>query len=284
MTDNYPTEPPSGFGASSRDDLAGGTSGGTSAGSTGGSTGGAHEKMDTAKEQAADVKDTVKTEAGNVAGTAKDEAANVASEAKTQAKDLLRQTQQELKEQAATQQERVASGLHSVSAELNDMASTSENPGVASDVVRQVAQRADGAAAWLEGRDPGSLLTELKSFARRRPGVFIAGAAVAGVLAGRLTRALASEAKDDSTAAAAGSPDVAAAPSATSSAPAAAPAPVPASVASAPTPTGSPTPTSSETPLYAERVTSYGTDPVADEHDVDDLGIGLGGSRGGQGL
>ncbi len=54
-----------------------------------------------------------------------------------------------------------------------------------------------GASDWLAQRDPGSLLHEVKSFARRKPGVFIAGALVAGVVAGRLTRALTENAKDE---------------------------------------------------------------------------------------
>jgi hypothetical protein len=72
-----------------------------------------------------------------------------------------------------------------------------EDPGLATDVVREVSRRLSSAATWLGDRDPGSVLAEVKSFARRRPGTFIIGAAVLGVLAGRLTRALASNASDD---------------------------------------------------------------------------------------
>lgn len=145
----------------------------------------------------------VKQEAGHVAGTAADagkdvaataaeQARNVAGEAKSQAKDLYRQTQRELREQAAQQQERVANGLRSVGDELEQMASASDQGGVASDLVRQAAQRTHSVATWLGQRDPGSLVEEVKSYARRNPGTFIAAAAIAGALAGRLTRALAS--------------------------------------------------------------------------------------------
>jgi hypothetical protein len=57
--------------------------------------------------------------------------------------------------------------------------------------VRQAAERSSAIASWLEARDPGSLLTEVKSFARQRPGAFLMLAAGAGVLAGRLSRSLA---------------------------------------------------------------------------------------------
>jgi hypothetical protein len=68
--------------------------------------------------------------------------------------------------------------------------------GPALNIVRSVADRADAAASWLEARDPGSLLSEVKSFAARRPGTFIAIAALAGIVAGRLTTSLVTEAKE----------------------------------------------------------------------------------------
>jgi hypothetical protein len=54
--------------------------------------------------------------------------------------------------------------------------------------VSQARGRVDDVANWLDGRQPGDLLGELKSFARRRPGTFLLGALAAGVVAGRLTR------------------------------------------------------------------------------------------------
>ena len=56
---------------------------------------------------------------------------------------------------------------------------------MAGNLVREAAQRTGSLAEWLNARDPGSVLDEVKSFARRRPGAFIAIAAVAGVAVGR---------------------------------------------------------------------------------------------------
>ena len=84
----------------------------------------------------------------------------------------------------------MAEGLRSISTELHSMASASEQPGVATDLVRQAAERSSAVASWLDARDPGSLLTEVKSFARQRPGTFLMLAAGAGILAGRLSRGL----------------------------------------------------------------------------------------------
>ena len=155
--------------------------------------------LDTAKHEASDLKDTAVSEAGHVAETAKGEAKAVAQEVKYQAKDLYAQTQRELKDQAQVQQHRVAVGLRSVSDELQSMTANAQNPGLAADLLNQVSTRLSGAASWLGDRDPSAVLSEVKSFARRRPGTFIIGAAVLGILAGRLTRALASNASDEHT-------------------------------------------------------------------------------------
>ena len=142
------------------------------------------------KDEAGNVAGQAKDSAANVVETAKTEASNVASEAKTNAKDLLEQAKADITDQAAKQQQKVASGLRSISKELDSMTAAPEQPGVATDLVRQAAERSSSVAAWLEDREPGSLLEELKTFARRRPGAFLLLAAGAGVLAGRLGRSL----------------------------------------------------------------------------------------------
>ena len=157
---------------------------------------------DAVKDEAGDVARTAKDSAQNVAETAKTEAANVASEVKSNAKDLLSQARTDLTHQAGAQQQKVASGLRSISDELHAMARASDQPGVASDLVRQAADRSSSVASWLDGRDPGSLLDEVKSFARQRPGTFLLLAAGAGVLAGRLGRSLSAGAPETGTTAA----------------------------------------------------------------------------------
>ncbi|RFA16891.1 hypothetical protein B7R22_02245 [Subtercola boreus] len=155
------------------------------------------DKVEAAKEQAGQLKEQALDSSAKVTGTAKNEAANVVGEAKAQAKDLFAQTQSELKDQAGVQQQRVAAGLRSVSDELGSMANSSEGGGVASELVQQAASRAGSIATWLEGRDPGSLLSDVRSYAARKPGTFIAAAAIAGLLAGRLTRSLVANTADE---------------------------------------------------------------------------------------
>jgi hypothetical protein len=62
---------------------------------------------------------------------------------------------------------------------------------MATDLAQQAADRAGQLASWLQDREPGDLLDEVSRFARRRPGMFLALAAGAGVIAGRLTRSMA---------------------------------------------------------------------------------------------
>jgi hypothetical protein len=142
------------------------------------------------KDEAAAVAGHAAGEAKNVAQTAKVEAANVASEVKASTRDLLHQAKADLTDQAGTQQQKAAEGIRTISSQLHTMADASDQPGIAADLIRQAAERSQSVASWLENRDPGSLLEEVKSFARQRPGTFLLVAAGAGMLAGRLGRSL----------------------------------------------------------------------------------------------
>ena len=161
-----------------------------------GTLGGSPSKTEAIKGEASQVASQATGAAKDVAQTAKVEASNVAAEVKTNARDLLHQAKSDLTSQAGTQQQKVAEGIRSISSELRSMADASDQPGVASDLVRQAADRSQSVASWLDGRDPGSLLTEVKSFARQRPGTFLLLAAGAGILAGRLSRGLAAGAPE----------------------------------------------------------------------------------------
>jgi hypothetical protein len=148
----------------------------------------------TAKNEAKDVGREAVGGAQQVAGTAKDQAANVADEAKFQAKDLIGQARNEARQQTHQQQQRAAQGLRTAADSLSSMAQNADN-GIAQQVVQNVSERAHSAASWLEQREPADLLDEVRSFAARRPGLFLGLAVGAGVLAGRLTKGLIAEKK-----------------------------------------------------------------------------------------
>lgn len=142
----------------------------------------------TAKDEAGKVADTGIQAATNVAGTAKDEAANVLAETKQQAKTLFESVRGEVTSQGGAQQQRLASGLHSLAQELGGMASGSDQSGPLTDLVEQAARKSGELADWLESHEPADLLSEVQSFARRRPVAFLALCGLAGVVAGRIAR------------------------------------------------------------------------------------------------
>lgn len=138
------------------------------------------------------------SEQTSTADTAKREASKVTDEARRQVRDLSGQTREQLASQAQQQKDRAVGGLRALSEELHSMSGNSPESGVAGDLAQEAARRTDDFAGWLESREPGELIDEVRTFARQRPGLFLAIAAGAGVLAGRLTRGMAQpEAQQD---------------------------------------------------------------------------------------
>ena len=145
-------------------------------------------KREAAKEEAAQVKDTAAEAGRQVAGTAKEEAANVVAETKTQAKSLLSQARDELSSQGSTQKDRLTGTLHGFAKELGAMASGSSESGPLTDLAQQASHKGGEIAHWLDNHEASDVLDEIKRFARRRPLTFLALAAAAGVLVGRIGR------------------------------------------------------------------------------------------------
>lgn len=148
----------------------------------------AQHVADETKESARRVAATAQEHAGETAQVAKETAATTAAEAKAQVSSLLSQSLSEVSDQAGSQQQRLASGLTSLSSELHEMASSSTEQGLAADVVRRLADYADRWGTWLQDREPREVLDEVSAYARRHPGTFLAVAAGLGVLAGRFAR------------------------------------------------------------------------------------------------
>lgn len=148
-----------------------------------------------ARNEAAEVARTAARSGSDVAETVGDQARRVTAETTRQARDLLEEGKGQLAEQARNGQRKAAEGLHTLADQLQKMSQSSDG-GVAPEMAQQVAERTRTVASWLEQREPGDLLTEIRTFARRKPGVFLAGAALAGVLAGRLTRSVVASGSD----------------------------------------------------------------------------------------
>lgn len=142
--------------------------------------------------------DEARSAAQDVAGTAKEQATQVTGETKRQARQLFDQSREELRSQGSQQQSRLASTLRDLGSELSAMADGPDQGGKATGLVRDVGDQVSSAAQWLENREPGEVLEELRGFARRRPGTFLLLAAGLGVVGGRLTRGAVDEARDSS--------------------------------------------------------------------------------------
>jgi len=147
-------------------------------------------KKDAAKGETSKIAGQAAGAAHNVAQTAKHEAGNVASEAKSSAKGLLHEAKSGLGSQAGAQQQKAADGIRTISSQLHSMAEAPEQQGIASNLIRQAAERTSSVATWVENKEPGALLEDVQSFARRKPGTFLLLAAGAGILVGRLARGL----------------------------------------------------------------------------------------------
>ena len=140
-----------------------------------------------AKDQAQQAAGTAADESGRVAGVARDEAQRVASEAQSQVSQLLSQATEQVEDQSRAQRDRLIDTLRSLGDDLDKMA-TQGDGGIASDLVRQGADRVRTISSRLDGREPRELLEDVRGFARRKPGTFLLGALAAGVVVGRLTR------------------------------------------------------------------------------------------------
>ncbi|GGC81973.1 hypothetical protein GCM10011512_05910 [Tersicoccus solisilvae] len=159
--------------------------------------GGAAGAKDAAQQEAQQLKDTAAHAAKDVAGTARREAANVKDEAVGQAKSMVSSLKDEASSQASTQQQRLAEQSRNISDDLRRVAQ-GEKPesDLVNRVVSTVADRAERFTTQLENKEPADLLQDVRRFAARRPGTFLAIAAGVGLLAGRLTRGL-KDAADD---------------------------------------------------------------------------------------
>jgi hypothetical protein len=136
---------------------------------------------------------TSTTEGGEgVAQAATQQVRHVAAETGSQVRGLVDATSRELRGQAGTQQHRAASGLRTLADDLAAMRRGDGSDRMAGQLVQQVSERAQQVADWLERRDPGQLLDEVRDYARRHPGTFLLGALAAGLLVGRLTRSMVS--------------------------------------------------------------------------------------------
>jgi hypothetical protein len=162
--------------------------------------GGGPQGATAVKEQASEAASTAVAKSGEVAGAATEGARQVASEASRQAsqltsealssaRTLVGEATGSLRDQAGQQTERAASGLRTLSDQVRALAEgRADEAGAAGDYARQAGEKLQQVADRLESGGIEGALSDLQGFARRRPGVFLLGAAAAGFAVGRLVR------------------------------------------------------------------------------------------------
>lgn len=164
--------------------------------STTNSTTGSGQLGDSVRAEAGAVQETTADATREVAGTAKEQAGVVAADVRDETRRLIGETRDQVTQQAGQQRDNVVGGLRSLGDELRSMAD--HGAGWGAQAARHGASWSDQAAGFLDGRELSDVFEDLRMMARRRPGRFLAGAVVAGILAGRASRALAAGAPTQS--------------------------------------------------------------------------------------
>ena len=143
--------------------------------------------------------------AKDVASEAADQAKAVVGQAKDHVQSLLGQARNELAEQADGRSQQAAAGLHSLSGQLAALREgRPEAAGPLTGYLGEAEQRVSGLAQRLQQGGARAAVDDLTGFARRRPGLFLAGAVGLGFLVGRVARSGAAVAKEQQD-----SPDIA---------------------------------------------------------------------------
>jgi ElaB/YqjD/DUF883 family membrane-anchored ribosome-binding protein len=160
-------------------------------------------------QEGGDVVHHAKDAAADVASTAKEQTRQVAQEAKHQTRQVVNDVRERVGREADDQARRVSQGIGKLADELSSMAEHSSEGSPAGAALRQVADTGRQAARFLDERGAGGLLETAQDFARRKPGTFLIGAAVAGFLVGRVVKSANGSADSRQDRAGTGGPDTA---------------------------------------------------------------------------
>jgi hypothetical protein len=149
----------------------------------------AKETAATATEKGKEVAGTASDQAKAVADTAREQVGQVRQEVAQQGREVVSQATAKLQEQGRAQAQELASTVRGWADQTRALAEgRPEEAGQVAQYARQAADGVANAAGKLEERGFEGVVDDLQRFARRRPGVFLFGAAVAGFGVGRLLR------------------------------------------------------------------------------------------------
>jgi hypothetical protein len=123
---------------------------------------------------------------GEVTTTAAEQAKAVAGEAQRQAGAAVQDLRSRAMEEAEGQTLRAAGVLRQWAQDLSELAEQADSDSPARSLVAQVADRGHQAADYVDKQGVEGITDDLQRFARRRPGLFLGGALLAGLAVGRL--------------------------------------------------------------------------------------------------
>lgn len=141
-----------------------------------------------ARDEGFEVAQHAKDAAGQVGSTVRDEAAHVTHETAAQARHVVRDVRERVVAEAEEQATRVSKQLGRIADELGDMAGNAPSGSMSAGAIRSAADTSRQAARFLDERGAQGLLDSARDYARRKPGTFLLGAAVAGFLVGRVAK------------------------------------------------------------------------------------------------
>jgi hypothetical protein len=160
-----------------------------------------------AAERASQVAGAARDEARDVAGDVRAEAQAVASEAATQVHNVLDSTRSALRSQARQGTERASGTLGDLGSQFRALAEGDrEGAGEVGRYANEAGARLRSIADRLNSKGFDGVVDDVQSFARRRPGAFLAIAAASGFVAGRLFRGAAGASSSE--ASSAGAPEI----------------------------------------------------------------------------
>lgn len=126
--------------------------------------------------------------ARQVGNTVADQAGYVTRETREQARHVVADVRERVAAEAEEQALRVSKQLGRIADELGEMAGAAPSSSMSAGAIRSVADTSRQAARFLDERGAQGLLQSARDYARRKPGTFLLGAAVAGFLVGRVAK------------------------------------------------------------------------------------------------
>jgi len=138
-----------------------------------------------------------KSAAADTAQTARHQVREVGGELRAQAEQAVDHLRGRVRDEAESQSRRAARSIRNWADDLATMTESGKPDSPVQGVMYQVAGGGRRAADYLEERGLGGAADDLQRFARRRPGLFLAGALAAGFVVGRIVKSGAEVARDD---------------------------------------------------------------------------------------